>query len=53
MICTCFKWTPESRSMHQEENYVQQLASAELSEQEMEKLKQVLDRAKVGAVFYR
>ena len=39
--------------MHQEENYVQQLASAELSEQEREKLKQVLDRAKVGAVLYR
>jgi hypothetical protein len=32
--------------MHQDDNYAQQLASSELSEQEVEQLRQVLDRAK-------
>jgi hypothetical protein len=34
--------------MHQDDNYAQQLASSELSEQEVEQLRQVLDRAKVS-----
>ena len=36
------------KTMHQDDNYAQQLASSELSEQEVEQLRQVLDRAKVS-----